>query len=199
MVNFSHLERSLMGVEAARRLRERTGKTSRGYDLWTSEDNEALKRLYPDYRAALKAFPGRTLMALKKQAAELGIVRRRHIWTGAEITRLRKLAASGASRKEMIAAFAPLREKQVTGAIEEYRLRRGRRPFKPTGHAALDVVRARCFALRLNMADLDAMARTGRYFTEQRWIRSHKVRLDYLARAIEALGGTYTITWESTS
>jgi hypothetical protein len=100
MLDFAHLDRGLGAAKAAKWHLARTGKTSLGYDLWTTEDSETLRRLYPDYQAAMKALPNRTLEALKKHAYEMGIVHRNHVWTGAAITRMRKLAAAGARRKE---------------------------------------------------------------------------------------------------
>jgi hypothetical protein len=199
MLDFAYLDRGLQGAEALRRHRVRTGKTGRGHDLWTNGDTETLLRLYPDYEAAQKALPGRTLAALKKHAYDKGIARGRHIWTAAEIARMRKLAAAGAQRKEIIAAFAPLSKNQIVGALAHYQIRRSRPPFKPTGHALLDAIRSRCLELRWSMMDLDAIAHTGNYFTRQQWYGKAAVNLEHAAKAIRALGDTFAITLEPAS
>jgi hypothetical protein len=46
---------------------------------------------------------------------------------------------------------------------------------------------------------LDAFARTGKYFTQHQWRQNGTMDLERAAKAIRALGGTYTITWEPTS
>jgi hypothetical protein len=84
------------------------------------EESDTLKRLYPDYRALLKALPGRTRHAIKNHARQMGILHRRHVWTGAEIARLRKMAAAGVARNEIAAAFAPLTKGQVQCAMRNY-------------------------------------------------------------------------------
>jgi len=199
MLNISALNFGLRGPEAARRWRERTGKTSRGYDLWTPADTETLQRLYPDYDAAMKALPNRSHRALEKHASEMGFTRRRHTWTAAEITRLRKLAATGASRKEIVAAFAPLSKWQVFSKLRHHRIKRPPSPYKTTGYPVIDAIRARCRELRLTMRDLDAFARTGKYFTLQQWRANDTANLERAAKAIRALGGTFTVTWEPAS
>ena len=67
--------------------------------------------------------------------------------------------------------------------------------FSPTGDGFLDVVRTRCRQLKVTMADLDRWARTGTYFYKARWLQHGTVSRPKLCRAIQALGGTLSISW----
>jgi hypothetical protein len=58
----------------------------------------------------------------------------------AAYTRMRKLAAAGTLRKEIIAAFAPLTKEQVVGALRTHRIRRSTPPLKPTGYPVIDAI-----------------------------------------------------------
>ena len=195
MLDYRHLGRGLAGADALRRYRERTGTVGRD-KVWSDEETETLRRLYPDYKAAMKALPGRTYGAIKFHAMKHGIARRRHVWTNIEVARLRKLAAAGASNKQLFAGFPEFREQQILGKLYHCRMKRPRRQFRSTGHPLLDALRSRCHALGLSMVDVDDIARTRRYFTGQTWLKRQAVDVAKVAKAIDALGGTLSVSWQ---
>lgn len=199
MLDFAYLDRRQKGAQALRRYRERTGTVGRGHKIWTAQEDETLRRLYPNYRAMVKALPNRTMVAVRFRVRAIGAAQPYvcHRWTAAEISRMRRLAASGATRREIIAAFAPLTKNQVVNALAYHRVVRKKSPLRPSGHPALDAVRARCRELRLSMSDLDAMARTRTYFRQAQWAKGRGVNLERIAKAIQALGGTFTVAWDS--
>src|SRR5262245_30699477 len=134
---------------------------------WTSEEVQTLVDLYPDYSAARRVPQGHSSNAIKRRAPARGIQCHRHIWTGIEVVRLRRLARSGASLAEMAKALA-LQESQIKGALQRHRISR-RREVGLTGHPLLDEVRRHCFELGISMRRLDRMARTKRYFQAGGW------------------------------
>ncbi|HWK33518.1 MAG TPA: hypothetical protein VNR51_07545 [Hyphomicrobium sp.] len=92
--------------------------------------------------------------------------------------------------------FPDLRWQQIAGKAKHMGLRRPRRKLSATGHALVDCIRERAFDLRLSMVDLDAMAKTKKYFQKAAW-QSGSLNRKALLRAIEALGGEVSIRWES--
>lgn len=195
MLDFQHLSRGLNGADQLQRYRERTGMVGRGRRIWTAEELEILRRLYPDYAAAKKALPGRTYYAIRAHARERGIASKRQVWKMSELQRLRQLVATDATTQEMQAVFPGRTRHQLKATLGRYGIRRKRRGFKPTGHDLLDAVRQRCHELNLTMVDLDAMARTRRYFTTQAWIARGAPSLRHVVKAAQVLGGRISVLW----
>lgn len=192
-----HLSKYIIsGVRTAERMRQRIAGPCyfSGHRLWTAKENKILRSTYPDYSAALEQLPGRSLYAIRTHVRELGIQRRNHIWTGAEIVRLRKLFPT-ATWPELQAAFPGLTRNAIKVSARHRGLARARRRFKPTGDWLLDEVRTRCFALGYTMLDLDILARTKSYFRNRSWThrRADRARL---CKAVEALGGTLSVAWQ---
>jgi hypothetical protein len=196
-----HIRDLAISAAKAEALRERTRRS--GYvgkhRLWSPEEDRIVIKLHPDYGALIKAFRGRrTYFAIRSRASALNLVKRRRIWTAAEKTRLRRMYPR-ASRDELLAAFPFCRWKQIVRQANYYGLRRGRRSYCTTGSDLLDAIRNRCAELGYTMADLDAMTRSKRYFTDARWLTlrqyggvpKHKA----LLRAVDVLGGNLTVTW----
>lgn len=195
MLDYRHLGRVLAGSKNLQRWMERTRTTGGNKRLWSDAEIAALKRCYPDYDEAMKALPGRGYRSIRAKAKEIGIGRRVHTWSAAEVSRLKKLSAAGATNKEIFAAFPEMREQQILGALATHRIRRPRRKFKQTGHTLLDALRDHCHEHGISMVDLDGFARTRKYFARQMWNTDGKVRTELVAKAIDALGGILSVTW----
>ncbi len=195
MLDYRRLGRGLAGTDNLRRYRERTGTNGRDR-LWSPEETETLRRLYPDYRAAMKALPGRSYWAVRGHALKHGFARRRHVWTNIELARLRKLAAAGVSDTELVAGFPGLTRDQVIGKLRHHQIKRPRRRFKPTGYPLLDAIRDRCYQLGWSMVDLDEIAGTANYFRCQAWLDGRGVSIRRIAKAVKVLGGTLSVTWK---
>jgi hypothetical protein len=60
-------------------------------EVWTAAEMRIVQRLYPDYEAMLKALPNRSYWAIRGFAQNYGIASKRHVWTTAEISKLRAL------------------------------------------------------------------------------------------------------------
>jgi hypothetical protein len=184
------------GAKTAARNRERIARTGliMGKRLWQAHEDRALCGHYPNYTAARKALPGRTYYSVRGRACKLKIQNKRHIWTGADLVRMRKLYPT-ASKRELLAAFPGL----TLCAIKEFAGRmhifKQRRPFQKTSYPLLDAIRARCYELGYSMVDLDEIARTKRYFQCARWVASKSVQNSALCKAVDALDGTLSPTW----
>lgn len=188
-MDIRRLARNAAAAQSLRRWRELSSA-----DLWKPEDDEVFRRLYPDYGALRKAFPSRSYRAIQGHASRLGIAAKRHRWTAAELSRLRRLYQS-ASREDVLAAFPGMGWKQIKARAEHAGLHRPRRPYCPTGHAILDDIRSRCFELRYSMVDLDEMARTKQYFTKAGWMRTQRIKAQPVVRAVDALDGSLLVEW----
>lgn len=63
------------------------------------------------------------------------------------------------------------------------------------GSTLLDAIRRRCADLGYSMVDLDAVARTKRYFQYAQWKSSGSFNVARLSKAVEALGGELSAVW----
>ncbi len=87
-----------------RALNRTRGVTSLGYPLWTTEENETCRRLYPDYAKLRSALPGRSYYALRSRCKKLKITKPCRPWTGSETAKRRMLYATS-SWDSLKAAF----------------------------------------------------------------------------------------------
>lgn len=164
-------------------------------DSWTYRETEALREYWPDMAAMRKLLPHRTERAIRGMAAKCGIAlpKQQHVWTAAEDKRLRALAASGTTRKEMAVALdlSPL---QIQNRLQYARIRVARRPPMLCGDALADAVRLRAFHMNITMRDLDRSLGNHRIF--QNAITRKRVLPHHIEKAVNALGGRLTIVWD---
>lgn len=192
-MSLTYFARNARSADRARRRMQREGVTMSGAKLWTDEEREIVRNLAPDYDAILKQLPHRTRNAVRNQAGKMGLRRAIHIWTAAEISRLRKLFPR-APAEEICAAFPHSTWINIQQAARYHGLRRSAKQYKITGIDALDEVRKRCFEINWTMIDLDNAAKTKRYFRRAGWI-GKKINHRALGRAIEALDGVVQAQW----
>jgi hypothetical protein len=178
--------------------RDGSGRHLNGYWYWTEAEDAALRRCYPNLAKAKKALPRRSLSAIKSRAYVLQIQRRVHVWTAADISKIRKLARHGTS-KDLRAAFPDVRYANIARIARKNGIKRGRPPFVSTGYPLLDEIRERCHRLKYSMADLDDIAKTKRYFQDNHWRHMVSLNVGAIAKAIIALDGTISITWNDPS
>jgi len=158
---------------------------------WSPQEDEIVRRLYPDYQEIQRHLKKRSYYAIRARARILRVATGRHIWTNRDITRLRSLYLQGATQAEAAAEFPHLNKNQICGKARHIRLVRARRnPYK-LGISSLDTVRKQATTQGLSWRQLDKLAKTGRYF--QKTIRRED--WTHLARAVEKLGGTIDILW----
>ena len=162
--------------------------------LWTAAEDRTIRLLFPDYKALEQALRHRTFWALRRRAAHLGIVQRRHVWTNQEVSRLRKLYPT-ASHEALQESFPRLSHASIKTKARDMALRRRPKGFKPTGSALLDELRERCFELKLSMVDLDDMAGTKEYFYRGTWRRAKSFDYARIAAGVHAIGGTLKADW----
>jgi hypothetical protein len=163
--------------------------------LWTKSEIDTLRQLYPDYTAVLRRLKHRSLSAVKAKASDLGITRKRRVWTAAQISKLRKLFLHG-TREEIAAAFPGIPLRLVYEAATYRGLHRPRRPYKPTGNEAIDQIRERSFELGYSMSDVDALVRSRRYFYRGGWHSGH-ISHKAIGRAIVVLDGHLKAEWRT--
>lgn len=196
MTTCSYHMRGVIAAEKLRRRCERTGKTLGGQWTWTEEELSVCRELYPDRVAIRERLQRRSAEAIRKKCEELGLASRRVPWTAADITRLRKMYRS-ASWDELFATFPGRTEDAIRQTANKRRMFREKKPYKLTGFAAIDQIRARCLEQGFTMLDLDQYARSGQYFRQAHWRGTWRWYSDrFVARAIRALGGRISIEWD---
>ncbi|MGD9668835.1 MAG: hypothetical protein AB7U75_07210 [Hyphomicrobiaceae bacterium] len=185
------------GAASAYRARERmarTGRTPKGHWLWTKREDDIVRALYPDYRALRRKLRRRTYYSLRARARTLDIVKRRHVWLGTEVTRLRRLYPK-AERHQLQAAFPDVTWSQIKAKAQHVGIHRARKKLVTTGYPIIDLIRDRAFELNLSMVDVDAMAGTKRYFQKACWVNGN-INRKAMMRAVEALGGEVSVSWQ---
>lgn len=194
-MSLAYYARNAATAERNRRRMRKEGMTMKGDKLWTDEENEIVRTLAPDHQAIRKKLPHRTHIAIRSHCVKLGLGRKGiHWWTGAEISKLRKLYPS-ATQEEICQQFPHSTWVNIRQVARYHGFRRKRREYKETGVKALDQVRAKCQEIKWTMVDLDKASRTKNYFYKAGWI-GKKVNHRALGRAIEALEGQVEANWK---
>jgi hypothetical protein len=173
---------------------KREGVNMRGHKLWDDAERQVIRDCHGDYKAMRKRLKHRTYHAIRSQCYQMGLQKPKHVWSAAEVAKLRKMYPKG-SVEEISAAFPHSTWVNICARARYHGFRReSRLTYKLTGIAALDKVRRRCREIRWTMRDLDKAARTGRYFQKSGWV-GKRINHRALGRAIEALDGVIQAQW----
>lgn len=180
-------------VAAYSRERARSTGMVAGRKVWTEAERDVLRKFAPDYKAVRSRLRNRSKRAIHAQTLRLGLAKPIHIWSAAEISKLRKIFPS-ASMQEISDAFPHSTLRNIKNAAYYHGFRRMRVEYKPTGIPLLDAVRKRCFEIGWTLKDLDKAAKTKGYFHKAHW-RGRHINYRALGRAIEALDGVVHAEW----
>ena len=194
-MSLDYLTRAVkMGQRSRRRMRKH-GQNMKGDRLWSREEEAVLIAHQGEYELMSKLLPHRSRAAIASRCQLLGLRRKIHVWTAAELAKLRRLYPV-ASVQEIEEAFPHSSWTNICQVARYHGFCRAvRSTYKSTGHPALDDVRQRCLEIRWTMKDLDKAARTGCYFQRAGWI-GKKINYRALGRAIEALDGVIECRWK---
>ncbi len=195
-MSLAHYAHNARSAQRARARMERAGMNMNGDILWTDREREVIRQIGPDFDAIRKKLPKRTRIAIAAQCRRMGLKQKsQHIWSAAEISKLKRMYRGGASVAEICEAFPHSIWDNIQQVARYHGSRRDyRRPYKLTGIPGLDEVRRRCFEIRWSMRDLDKAAKTGSYFRRCGWIGKN-INHRALGRAIEALDGVVQARW----
>lgn len=195
-MSLGYLARGAAAADRMRRHLARSGETMNGHPLWTLLEIDTLKRLYPlmGYTEIAKRLKRRSYWAIRHKAQEVGLTKKRHVWTGADILKLRRVYTRG-TVQEVRAAFPDFDLEHIRSIANNHGIVRPRKPFKATGIPAVDQIRTRAFELGYSMPDVDQLARTKRYFQNAGWHTGH-VKHRAIAQAIMALNGVVAANWQ---
>ncbi len=195
MVSIHYLAQGAATAERNRQRIRRTGLTPSGHQLWTKKEDDRLRALHgTKLLREIAVDIGRSFYAVRSRAQSLGLAPKRHIWTGAEVSRLRRMYVGGESSESLAEAFPHANILNIRAIANLHRIYRTRRPFSPTGFPLLDQVRARAFDLGYTMSDLDELTELGSYFAQVQWHKSG-LNLRAIALAIEAMDGSLMAQW----
>lgn len=174
-------------------MKRRSNKGIGGGTRWSASEDRIVRKFYPDYPEMQRRLVSRSYGAIRNRARKLGVAAPRHVWTNRDVAKLRALYLQGATRAEVSAAFPHLTRCQICSKAGHIRLVRARRTPHMLGIPPLDEIRKQAAQRGWTLRKLDKMARTGRYFQQT----TRRVDWDHLARAVEKLGGTIEIAWQS--
>jgi hypothetical protein len=181
---------ALNAAAANRAYMARTGLTRSGQRLWTSKEVRVLWRLYPDYEALVVALPGRTRKAIECKVRSCGLARPLRVWSETEFGIMKPLYVRGVSIAAILERLPGKRARQVWSKASYHKIRRPRRPPRPTGFAVVDAVLRRAFDLHISVADLDAIAGRRGYFR-----RPGRTDWSAVQRVLPYLGGRAAVHW----
>jgi hypothetical protein len=171
----------------------RTNRVVRRLNDWTLKEHEVLVSHWPDVTTIRKRLPHRTVRAIRGFAGKCNLLTQRHIWTGAEDSKLRKMAAAGSSRAA-IAHELGLSVQQVAGRLGHTRTRIARRPPAVSSDPLVNAIRVRAFNMSMSLADLDRSLGDRKIF--QQASGRQRVKHVHVRRAVEALGGVLVVQWD---
>lgn len=183
-----------LAAQTRARIRRNEFVFGRKNTVWSNEEVAVCFALWPNYRAIAFHLTGRSRSAVAAKCRSLGLAHTVHPWKASELSKLRRLYPE-ASWEEILAALPGRTREQIKNAVAYWKIRRKRKPYKPTGYHVLDQVRARCFECNMYMKDLDAIAHSKRYFYKAQWHSgwiSHKA----IANAVVGLDGRLIAQWD---
>lgn len=182
--------RSFNGTCGLRRYFRRTGRTPRGHLIWSQDELDLLGDLWPDMASLSKALPRRTQCAMSNKARRLGLTTPRQLWQSDEKGRMVPPYKAGEPITVVVEKVQTRTKRQIYSKASHLKVRRPRRPPKPTGMRIVDLIRERAFAKGYTMLELDEWVRRKCYFRSPR---------DYdwraIAAALRILGGSIAATW----
>lgn len=164
-----------------------------GQDLWSEQEVQILNALAPRYDLIGEQIKRRTFEAIRHKCNGLGLSKTIHVWTGAEISKLRRLYPA-APKQAIIDAFPFSTWSKIKSTARRHRFRRARPAFKKSEDPLMNAILMRCTAIGWSLADLDAECGTRRYFRTRDW-RKYTPNPRAVLKAIEVLGGTASVTW----
>ncbi|GAB5428049.1 MAG: hypothetical protein Devi2KO_15080 [Devosia indica] len=184
----SWIARGAASAERSRRLMQLRGVTPNGHPLWTPWEVGPVVELAPAYGLIFPMVERRTRPGVYSKAQRLGVARKAALpWSENEILRLRKVYPRG-TKEEVLAAFPGRSYSAVAKAANARGIFRSRPEVHQTGFRLLDQVLSRAQGMNLTLADLDGLARSGRYFRRHGWATKVDERIHY--RIARTLGGT---------
>ena len=164
------------------------GVAPSGHPLWTEPEVAPVVHLAPGYSIIEPMLERRTRGATRNKASRLGVAgMARPRWSDNEVVQLRKVYPSK-SRDQVLAAFPGRSYAAVAKAANARGIFRSKPMLQQTGFRLLDQVLCRAKVLNLSLADLDRLARSGRYFRSHRWSKRADERFHYIIA--RTLGGT---------
>jgi len=184
------------GAQASARNRAamaKTGMTAWGTVLWTVPEDELLRSHYPDYDKLCVLLPHRTRKALECRCEKLDITSKLKAWNAREVSLLRRLWST-ATKAELRDAFPGYSWKSISSAAERRHFKRPRRHYVRVPSPQANAIRDRCFELGYKLKDVDALARTKKYF-QQGSTYGPRPNMKRMDQAIRALDGKLVVAW----
>lgn len=172
---------------------QRARVVRRSDNMWTYAETEILRELWPSIEAIRMRIPYRTESAIRFMAKRCGLIpdKVQHIWTAAQDRTLKRMAANGATRKEIAEALG-LTVVHITNRLQYTKTNIAKRAPILVGDPLVDAIRRRAFDLKITMADLDRSLGRANVFRSP---RRNPPSPRSLHQAVKALGGNLVVEW----
>ena len=193
----TYLRQYMDGARSAALARARIRKTGYvcGYGkVWSHREEQVCRLFWPKTYEISRLLRGRSVGAVQAKCRQLGLTPKAHPWTAAELSKLKRIYPAS-SWEEIYAALPGRSLNSIRHAVQYYKIRRNRKPYKPTGNFLIDQIRSRCFDLNYRMHDADKLALSKRYFYKAGW-HSGWINHKAIARAVAALDGRLIVQWD---
>ena len=163
---------------------------------FTAKKLLTIQKLYPDYVAIQEALPHRSFASLKSAARIYEVAYKKHVWTTADVAKLKQVYAAGTTPKpELLAAFPGFTIAQIRAKRKFLKLKTTKPRYAPTGYPLLGALRAQMGKLNMSGIDIDDLAQTKQYFEQQRWRNGQPPDWGKIVKAILCLEGTLTVSF----
>lgn len=193
-MDLSYHSRNAVNAVRNRSRIQRSGVSCSGQKLWTADEDEIIRSLYPKYVEIMKRLPHRTYRACLTRARKLKVVDERPPYTMRELSVVRRLYPAG-EREEILSLLPGRTWQQIGDLAGRHGISRLPKSFTPTGVLVLDQIRARCRELNYTMPDLDKMIRGKGYFGKANWYAGH-IHYRDIGRAVNVLYGNLRVDWK---
>lgn len=183
------------GWMASLRKSRRSGFMPNGTRLYTAQDCEMIRALYPDVELLARLL-GRTKKSIADKAGKMGGMRRpQYRWTAEDCLRLRKHWARS-TRQELAMLFPKSPHCTLQYKARQLGLPHREQSIRLTPDKIVNQIRARCRFLNLSFSDLDKMMKVDGVF---RRAAHRPVSANRAYKAIRLLDGSLnrdgSVTW----
>lgn len=188
-----HSRHAAKATQSRKRI-QREGFTMNGKKVWTNQEDDVVRSMFPNYKAICRALPHRSYSGIRYRAHVLDLVTRRRPFTARELSIIRRIYPTG-DRQELEAQLPGRDWQAIAGVATRNGIHRKLKPFKVTGVAVIDQIRSRCRELNYTMPDLDKLVKSKKYFSDAKWLSGH-IHLRAIGRAVRVLFGDLKADWK---
>ncbi|HTM79783.1 hypothetical protein [Asticcacaulis sp.] len=184
------IKRGFNAKQSMIRYMRKTGRTLSGRLIWMPSETDIIEEFWPDWPAIEGRLPHRTAGAIKAKARAIGFKKHVQFWQPDEKKRMVPPYKAGEPISDIVVILGDRSKRQIYGKASHLKIRRPRKPPKPTGMRIVDLIRQRAFDLGYTMAELDFWVGRKKYF-----VAPKKLDTWAISGALKILGGSIVAVW----